>query len=457
MPRDAANSSETGFVSPRGRRWLTTAQAAARLGVKPDTLYAYVSRGLLHPQRAPGGRASRFDPGEIERLAARGRRAAPAPPAGLVIETGLTAIAGGMLFYRGLPVTDLARDWSFEEVAEWLWRGAFPARVMWEADPSAVAAGGAAQAPLPQWTPPSHRLRVIAAAVAALQGGSGDRPEPALATARATARGLLAALVDGLPDLTARPPSPKGRGSERKGSDSTSGSEAAADAGPPSTVRAPQSPPGGSLAARLWARLCAKTPSTEMLAALNAAMVLLADHELAASTLAARAAASVRADLYAVVGAGLAVAGGAWHGGVAAAAEALIAAAEEAKQAAPALGERLGRGEAVPGFGHPLYPDGDPRAGLLLALVRAAVPPQRLAGTEAVLAAARGRGLPPPNVDFALGALARSAGMIPGAAEAIFAVARAAGWIAHALEEYERATVLRPGAVYTGPPPAGRT
>ncbi|MEU6998560.1 citrate/2-methylcitrate synthase [Nonomuraea sp. NPDC046570] len=58
-------------------------------------------------------------------------------------------------------------------------------------------------------------------------------------------------------------------------------------------------------------------------------------------------------------------------------------------------------------------------------------------------------------MDFALAALAAAAGMIPGAGEAVFAIARTAGWLAHALEEYDRDTLLRPRAVYTGPPPGG--
>src|SRR5919108_2933069 len=119
----------------RGER-LTTAEAAARLGVKPATLYAYVSRGLLGRERAPGRRTSTFDPAEVERLTRgsserRGRR-----PAGeLVVESALTAIEGGALWYRGLPVTELAASRTFEEVAEWLWRGRFPGPTRWRAGP----------------------------------------------------------------------------------------------------------------------------------------------------------------------------------------------------------------------------------------------------------------------------------------------------------------------------------
>ena len=185
---------------------------------------------------------------------------------------------------------------------------------------------------------------------------------------------------------------------------------------------------------------------------LRAALVLLADHELAASTLAARVAASVRADPYAVVATGLGAVGGALHGGASLGAETMLAAAPDAAAVPRVVGELLRRGERVPGFGHFVYRGGDPRAGLLLAMVRRAVPASpRLAVVDAVLAEMHRRSLPEPNIDFALAVLASCAGMIRGAGEAIFAVARTAGWLAHAMEEYTASTPRRPRAVYTGP------
>jgi len=179
--------------------------------------------------------------------------------------------------------------------------------------------------------------------------------------------------------------------------------------------------------------------------------VLLADHELAASTLAARVAASVRADPYAVVGTGLGAMSGALHGGAALGAEVLLLSASAPADAPRVVGELLRRGERIPGLGHFVYQAGDPRSVLLLDLIRKAAPQSgRLAVAEAVLAEAGRRALPAPNIEFALAVLATVAGMIPGAGEAIFAVARTAGWLAHALEEYARATPIRPRGVYTG-------
>jgi citrate synthase len=215
---------------------------------------------------------------------------------------------------------------------------------------------------------------------------------------------------------------------------------------------------GRPIAERLWARLCPRRPSRAMLHAMSAALVLLADHELAASTLAARTAASARADPYAVVSAGLGAVSGALHGGAALGVETMLAAASGPADAPRVVGEMLRRGERIPGFGHTVYRGADPRCTLLLSLVRQAAPKSRtIAVADAVIAEVRRKSLPEPNVDLALGALAVAAGMARGAGEAIFAVARVAGWIAHALEAYEAGTLLRPRASYTGPAAGNET
>ena len=222
------------------------------------------------------------------------------------------------------------------------------------------------------------------------------------------------------------------------------------------TLSYPAAPrgPAAPIAERLWSSLSGRRPAPALLAALSAALVLLADHELAASTLAARVAASVRADPYAVVATGLGAMGGALHGGASLGVENLLTAAGTPAGVPAVIRDLLRRGERVPGFGHFVYRGGDPRAALLLELIRAAAPRSRgLAVADAVQAEVSGRGLPGPNIDFAIAVLALVAGMTTGAGEAIFAVARTAGWTAHAMEEYVRATPLRPRAVYVGPAP----
>ena len=445
--------------------FLTAAEAASRLGVKPATLYAYVSRGTLTRARGADGRASLFDAAEIERLARRGRPRRPPGTLDITVETQITEITADRLRYRGLDVPELARTRSFEDVAVLLWTGALPpaagprtpagagsAAVLlpgagsgaaagvgqpWRASPAALAVGRAAQSALPPQTLPLERLQVIVPATAATDPLRLHLDRPAV---MAAARSLIAGMVDCLPG-------PDGSGSL----DST---------GTPDGMAAPDGPaaPDGlpadavPVAERLWARLCGRAPSRAMLRALSAALVLLADHELAASTLAARAAASVRADPYAVVATGLGAVSGALHGGASLGAETLLAAAAGPQDAPRVVGDMLRRGEKIPGFGHFVYRTADPRALVLLDLVRRAAPKSRqLAVADAILAEVRRRSLPEPNIDFAVATLARSVGMIRGAGEAIFAVARAAGWIAHALEAYESGVPLRPRAAYTGP------
>ena len=461
--------------------FLTAAQAAQRLGVKPATLYAYVSRGVLRRDRAADGRSSLFDSREVERLAQRGRPRHPVGVADITVESAITEIAGDRLRYRGLDVIRLATSRTFEEVAELLWTGELPttrpgrvpgpsrgpeadrvpgpsrgpeadrvpgpsrgpeadrlagpgrgaradggrraAQPPWRATPAALAAGRGAQTALPAGTLPLERLQVIVPAMAATDP---LRLQLDPAAVIAAGRSIIAGLVDCLP--------PAGQPSAAPDSDDPISDYPIAD--------------------RLWSRLCDRRASPALRRALSAALVLLADHELAASTLAARAAASVRADPYAVVETGMGAVSGALHGGASLGAEALLAAASGPADVLRVVGELLRRGEKVPGFGHFVYRAGDPRAVLLLDLVRRAAPKSRaLAVAEAVLAEVRHKSLPEPNIDFAIATLVQVAGMLRGSGETVFAVARTAGWIAHALEAYAGPGPLRPRAVYTGRPP----
>ena len=421
--------------------FLSAAEAARRLGVKPATLYAYVSRGVLSRGKAADGRASLFNADEVERLARRGRPRRPAGVADITVESAITEITGDSLRFRGLDATRLVVSHTFEEVAELLWTGELrSAREPWQARPEALASGRAAQAALPAGTLPLERLQVIVPAMAATDP---LRLQLDPAAVLAAGRSIIAGMVDCLPSTATSGPA-------------TSGSGISGPATPgPDTSGPGISGPGQSVAERLWSRLCDRRASPALMHAMSAALVLLADHELAASTLAARAAASVRADPYAVVGTGLGAVSGALHGGASLGVETLMAAASGPDDVPRVVAELLRRGERVPGFGHFVYRGGDPRAVVLLDLVRRAAPKSGpLAVADAVLAEVRQKSLPEPNIDFAIATLARVAGIVRGGAEAIFAVARTAGWIAHALEAYAGPGPLRPRAVYTGKPAA---
>ncbi|REF35611.1 citrate synthase [Thermasporomyces composti] len=393
-------------------RWLTTRQAAQLLGVKPETIYAYVSRGMLTRHRGADRRSSRFDRIEVERLARRHRQGGRAGALEVVVDTELTLLdPAGALYYRGEDVTELARTRHFEEVAELLW--AAPANGPWEAAPSAVEVGRRAQEALPAEARTIDRIRVIVAALAATDPVRDDRRPAAVA---ATARSLVAGIVDCLP--------------------------------------ARNQAPGPTIAERLWSRLADRVPERGEVRALDAALVLLADHELAASTLAARVAASVWADPYLVVLTGLSVGGGALHGAQSAAVEALLREAHDPADVARLVGERLRRAERVPGFGHAVYTDRDPRADVLLDVVRAAGGPGPVDAIVEELVSVVGRhGGPAPNIDLALASLTVKLGLTEGAGEVIFLLGRIAGHIAHALEEYPHRMRFRPRALYVGPRP----
>ncbi|MEV0146253.1 citrate/2-methylcitrate synthase [Nonomuraea sp. NPDC050733] len=455
--------------------WIDAATAAERLGVKPATLYAYVSRGLL-TRRHGDDRRSLFEAGEIERLARRGRPRGQPPE--LVVESGVTALGLDRPYYRGRDALGLARTAGFEAVAEWLWSGdpsvlsvvppdgsspdGVPVQAVWQCEPEALRATVQAQRGLPADLSPLDRLQVITTVL-----GASDSLRHQLdpVSVAATGRRLIAGLVDALPPAANPPASDPPASGPLTAGPPASGPPAA---GPPAEDPLPDLPPAGPLTAgppgggpgegrvaeRLWARLCPRPATPALLAALDAALVLLADHELAASTLAARVAASARADPYAVVLTGLGVLGGPLHGGASYGAERLLAEVTEPERAARVIADRVRRGERIPGFGHSVYKNGDARGDLLLTLVQEAAPGHdRLAAAQAVLGEVRRRRLPERNVDFALAALTAVAGMVPGAGEAIFAVARTAGWLAHAMEEYEKGSLLRLRASYTGPPP----
>jgi citrate synthase len=400
---------------------MTAGEAADRLGVKTATLYAYVSRGVLRRRRGPTGQ-SVFDPEEVERLARRGRpRHRPSTgDAEIVIESAVTALGADRPYFRGRDGLALAAATPFESVAEWLWTGD-PAVLdeppgPWTPPAAGVAAARAAQSGLPADLLPLERLQVIVPALGATDPLRANLdPAAVLDVGRALIAGMVASL-------------------------------------PPASPTA-SFPATGAIAAQLWSRLAPARPRARLADALRMALVLLADHELAASTFAVRVAASVRADPYAVVMAGLGTVSGPLHGGASLGAEALLAEAAGPTGVRDAVGLRLRRGDRIPGFGHAVYRPTDGRAGVLLDRVRTLSPNHPvLAVADALLVEVRRRRLPEPNIDFALAVLSRVAGLRAGAGEAIFAVARTAGWLAHAREEYQHRTRLRPRAVYIGPP-----
>ena len=391
--------------------WMTSEQATQRLGVKAETLYAYVSRGMVQSEPIPGTRRSRFLRADVERLA--GRQRGGGGRAGgleLIIETDLTYLdPAGVLAYRGWDVADAVKTASFEEVAGWLWHGTRD-KPTFDAPPEMLrVAQKVAKAVAGQ--PAMDQVRAVIAAIHGTDPFRDDRRPEAVATA---GRSIIATIIETLPLL---------------------GDEPAKDA---------------SIAARLWPRLTAYAPKPRLVKLLDAVLVLMADHELAASTLAARVAASTWADPYLVVLAGLAALGGPLHGAASREARRLLHEVYDGDVSpAEAIGGRLRDNQFIPGFGHRVYKNLDPRAEVMLDQLRAI---RTVAVEEELLQIMRDRGLPFPNVDFAIACFAERYDMIENAGEVIFAVTRTVGWLAHAIEEYKHRLRFRSRAVYTGTP-----
>ena len=359
--------------------------AAERLGIDVRTLYAYVSRGALRRVPGPDGRTSRYDSDELELLARRSRpRTLPRPAASidLVIATRVSTVTDGMVRYRGTDVLDLVKaEEPFERVADLLWQTGPPgADGGWELS----GPGERPAIPLPDEIPVLHRFAIAVAA-----------PDVALSDVAAVmsapdwpscGRRVISCLIDA-----------GGSASPHRGH---------REHADPATV-----------ARRLWPRWSPLPPTAARVRALDIALVLLAEHELALSTLSVRVAASARATPASCLLAGLSTLSGRLHGG-----------------AARAVHERLAEGKpVVTGFGHPVHRHADPRVNPLLEAVYAIATDE----DRTIIENARRAAPRPPNADFALGALTYAARMPAEAATAIFAIARVAGWIAHAAEECE--------------------
>ena len=402
-------------------RYLSARQAADELGVSLPTLYAYVSRGMVRSEAAEGKRRNRrYRAEDVRRL--RERKERRRHPEGVVeralhwgtpvMESGITLIDGGRLYYRGRDVADLAARSTVEEVAA----------LIWTAD----------EAKAPTLFPPkppvySQRIQDVSAFVTGLP------PVEIFQVLLSLSAAEDPAAYDLRPAAVAR----TGARILRLMTNAAAGEAATQVARVAEALQRGWSP---------------KDPGAATL--LRSALVYCADHELPVSTFAARCVASSEATPYAVVLAGLAALGGVKHGGEVELVEAFLREVEAAGDAPAAISGRLRRGERVPGFGHSLYPDGDPRAAGLLSLTAEAYPgspavslSQAVAGEALQLMGER------PTVDLALVTIARTLGLPPGGATALFALGRTIGWIGHAIEQYEGGSLIRPRARYVGEQP----
>jgi citrate synthase len=378
------------------RDWLTATEAMDALGVRPQTLYAYVSRGRIEARAQDGDpRKSLYRGADVAELAKRkrqGRKASQVAAAAIawgepVLPSAITTIQGGKLYYRGLDAAELASTATFEAAAGHLWQA--PSGLFDAPHQNPPTYGPAAR---------GRMFALLAARAATDVAGRGRAPQTLLPEAAA----LLEAFADAI------------AGQRFEG---------------PIHVRL----------ARAWH--C----DDEGADLIRRTLVLAADHELNASTFAARVTASTGASLAAAALAGLAALSGPLHGGMAARVQVFVQ--ESLKVGAEAaVRARIEAGLPIPGFGHPLYPAGDPRAAALLEAF--VLTPEY----QAILDAALGITGQRPNIDFALTALTWTLDLPDEAPFLIFAMARLAGWTAHALEQLQTGQLIRPRARYTGPP-----
>jgi citrate synthase len=391
--------------------YLTAAEAAKHLGISRQTLYAYVSRGLLRAHDSLDPRQRRYASEAVARLAnerRRGRRPKEVAKAALdwglpVLESSITLIQSGRLFYRGVDATALARDASVEHVAALLWR--LPSAAAFGTSPPPMPGIMAALSHHYAGTARDEALLPLFAAAASDDGTAFWQQDP-----RRLAEGcgglvrVLLACVGGVE-------------------------------------------PG---AAPLHQQLASAWRLDDTWADLvRMALVLCADHELNASSFTARCVASTGASLRAAVIGGLAALSGGRHGGMTARIESLWRSLERGEVLGQ-LRRRLAADGELPGFGHPLYPEGDVRAAAILERILPGFPRAR----ALVRAVDELTGLA-PNIDFALVALRRLLKLPDGAAFGLFALGRSVGWIAHAIEQRETGQLIRPRAVYAGPIPDG--
>ena len=382
--------------------WLSASQALQVLDVRPQTLYASVSRGRIRARPDPAdSRRSVYHRDDVERLAghSHGRRSNRAV-AGEVIRwgepvmpSGISTMADGRLWYRGQDACALANSASLEAVAGLLWQCA-PAKFA-----AAVPAGQHSTTPL-------RNAMWILAERAATDPPARGRPLAALQLEAADVIGSLADAMLG---------------------------------------------PGPAVNMLLHERLAAAWQRPEAVDLLRRAMVLMAEHELNASTFAARITASTGASMAACVLSGLATLAGPLHGGAVAVVLALVNDAM-VRGGDAALDEWLvvqGRSSLMAGFGHRLYPAGDARCAALLACFPL---PPALADLRAAAERLFGE---PPNIDFAMAALSSTLSLPQDALLTLYTLSRSVGWVAHALEQQASKVRIRPRAHYTGPPVGG--
>ncbi|MDF1554780.1 MAG: citrate/2-methylcitrate synthase [Deferrisomatales bacterium] len=408
--------------------FIPAAEVLDLLGIRPQTLYAYVSRGWLRSIKQPGRREHLYARDDVERLRARSRARLGhgAVAAGAmhwgdpIIATSITEITSLGPRYRTYLAVDLARGGhSFETAAELLWSGLHPEEpVQWPVDPLPPAVTGLTRSIAVGSN--EHLLEVFSVFVLALGMTRGTFAERLRGgSPLAAAREILQTLAGCL-----------GYASERRCF------VALRD--------------GEGFAAGV-ARAFGIEPSEENCAALDAILILLADHELAPTTFAARVAASSGAALHSCIASALCTTAGTQTGRIYDRVEDMLRGATTRAELLDRAREMNERGSTPPGFSHPFYPKGDPRALHLFDLAgRRSCQSRQLEGILGFIEGAGAELDLHPRQELAVATLAIVMGLPEHCGSALYALARTAGWVAHVVEQRLAGTLLRPRARFVG-------
>ena len=397
-------------------QYLSAKEAAQELSISIPTLYAYVSRGLIRSEEGEGKtRAKRYRRADVEALKTRKtlrKNPAKAVEDALhwgtpILESGITLIENGRLYYRGHDALTLPQTHTFEEVATLLWQNSFTANTLFTKQPNFSFLTDI-QPHLTHLSPVDAFQMVLPVAAHHDLGGYNLQPEAVVQTGARILQLETAVITQN------SNPTPIAQALQQ--------------------AWAPQQP--------------------EVIALINSALIYCADHELNVSTFTARTVASAEATPYAAVSAGLSALQGKKHGGFTERVDLFFREVDTADNAYQAIANRLKRGEIIPGFGHPLYPEGDPRGQALLTQIAAHYPNSSVVQlAQSVCQIIKELNNTTPNIDFALVTLAWAAKLPRQAPIALFAIGRTAGWIGHIIEQYNQNLMIRPRAKYSGPKP----